>query len=225
MTSSRRHFGNVRKLPSGRLQAGYWHDGQRHLAPNIYTQRADAYAFLESISTSIHRGDWVNPEFGRISFGQYATLWLAQRTDIRARTREYYGWLITNRLIPRFGSRELAQVTPVHVRSWYADLAQETPSVARSAYRVLRAIFNTAIGDDLIVKNPCRVKGGGTDRAGERRIPTVEQVTALTAAVPEKYRAAVIGRLGHPASGRGARSQPPRHRPCYRLGTGGAGLP
>ena len=41
--------------------------------------------------------------------------------------------------------------------------------VARSAYRVLRAIFNTAIQDDLMIKNPCRVKGAGTDRSAERR--------------------------------------------------------
>ena len=31
--TNRRHFGNVRRLPSGRYQASYWHDGQRHTAP------------------------------------------------------------------------------------------------------------------------------------------------------------------------------------------------
>jgi len=192
MTGNRRHFGSVRKLPSGRYQASYWHDGLRHIAPNTFKSRADAYAFLDSVSSSIHRGDWVNPEFGRISFGRYATLWLAQRSDIRSRTREQYAWLIHHRLIPHFGQRELATITPVRVRAWYAELASETPGLARSAYRLLRAIFNTAIQDDLIVKNPCRVRGGGTDRVTERRIPTVEQVAALTDAMPEQYRAAVI---------------------------------
>jgi integrase len=192
MTSNRRHFGNVRKLPSGRFQASYWHDGLRHIAPNTYKQRADAYAFLDSVSAAIYRGDWVDPELGRITFGRYATLWLAQRTDIRSRTKEYYGWLIRNRLLPHFGEQELAKVTPVAVRSWYADLSSKTPGVARSAYRVLRAIFNTALQDDLIVKSPCRVKGAGTDRASERRIPTAEQVATLTRAMPEQYRAAVV---------------------------------
>jgi integrase len=71
-------------------------------------------------------------------------------------------------------------------------IAAETPGVARSAYRVLRAIFNTAIQDDMIIKNPCRVKGAGTDRAAERTVPTVEQVATLTLAMPEQYRAAVV---------------------------------
>jgi integrase len=56
---------------------------------------------------------------------------------------------------------------------------------------LLKAIFNTAILDDLIVKNPCRVKGGGTDRVVDRRIPNVDQVAALTLSMPEQYRAAV----------------------------------
>ena len=192
MTPSRRHFGSVRRFASGDTRPATGTKVVGTWPPTTFHQKADAYAYLDSVSADIHRGDWVDPELGRITFARYAELWLAQRTDIRARTKEYYGWLITNRLIPRFGQRELAKITPVHVRAWYADLAAETPGVARSAYRLLKAIFNTAITDDLILKNPCRVKGGGTDRVTERRIPDVNQVAALTQSMPEQYRAAVI---------------------------------
>ena len=190
MTGNRRHFGNVRRLPSGLYQANYWHDGRRHIAPKTFAQKAEANAFLDAVSASIGRGDWVDPEFGRISFARYSELWLAQRIDIRARTREQYGWLIENKLKPAFGQKELAKITPVHVRSWYADVAARTPGAARSAYRLLKAIFNTAILDDLIVKNPCRVKGGGTDRVTDRRIPNVDQVAALTESMPKQYQVA-----------------------------------
>ena len=191
VTANRRHFGNVRRLPSGLYQASYWHDGRRHIAPRPSRSEADANAFLDAASAAIRRGDWIDPELGRISFARYADLWLAQRTDIRPRTREQYELLIRNKLKPAFGHHELAKVTPLHVRSWYADIAAKTPGSARSAYRLLKAIFNTAILDDLIVKNPCRVKGGGTDRVTERRIPNVDQVAALTQSMPEQYRAAV----------------------------------
>ena len=190
--TARRHFGAIRKLPSGRFQASYWLEGRRHIAETTFATKGDANAFLDATSAAVTRGDWINPEFGRIEFKEYATLWLAQRTDIRPRTREYYCWLIKKKLVPHFGDREIAKVTPVHVRSWYAGIAAETPGVARSAYRLLRAIFNTAIQDDLIMKNPCRVKGAGTDRSAERTVPTVEQVAMLTLAMPEQYRAAVV---------------------------------
>ncbi len=191
MSPNRRHFGSVRRLPSGKYQASYWHEGRRHIAAQTFSQKADAHAFLDAISAAIGRSDWIDPELGRISFGRCADLWLAQRTDIRPRTREQYELLIVNKLKPTFGQRELAKVTPLHVRSWYADIAARTPGTARSAYRLLKAIFNTAILDDLIVKNPCRVKGGGTDRVTERRIPNLDQVAALTQSMPEHYRAAV----------------------------------
>src|ERR1700685_2430491 len=135
MTRNRRHFGNVRRLPSGLYQASYWHDGRRHIAPETFKQRADANGFLDAASAALRRGDWIDPELGRISFARYAELWLAQRTDIRPRTREQYELLIKNKLEPVFVHRELAKVTPLHVRSWYAEIAAKTPGSARSAYR------------------------------------------------------------------------------------------
>jgi hypothetical protein len=84
----RRHFGSVRRLPSDLYQASYWHDGRRHVAPQTFAQKADANAYLDAVAASIRQGRWIDPELGRISFGRYADLWLAQRTDIRSRTRE-----------------------------------------------------------------------------------------------------------------------------------------
>ena len=63
--------------------------------------------------------------------------------------------------------------------------------LARSAYRLLKAIFNTAILDDLILKNPCRVKGGGTDRVNDGASPTSTRWRRSTQSMPEQYRAAV----------------------------------
>ena len=50
---SRRQFGSVRKLPSGRWQASYWHVGRRHVAPITFAFKADANAYLSSIETEV----------------------------------------------------------------------------------------------------------------------------------------------------------------------------
>jgi hypothetical protein len=44
--ATRRHFGSVRKLPSGRYQASYWHEGERHAASHTFTAKAAAQAWL-----------------------------------------------------------------------------------------------------------------------------------------------------------------------------------
>src|SRR5882757_8869424 len=50
-------------------------------------------------------------------------------------------------------------------------------TVAKS-YRLLQAISQTATDDELIRRNPCRIKGAGKEEAEERPIATVEQVDA-----------------------------------------------
>lgn len=44
----------------------------------------------------------------------------------------------------------------------------------------------------MIVRNPCRVKGAGSDRAAERIPPTLEEVNALANAMPEPLRLMVV---------------------------------
>jgi hypothetical protein len=38
------------------------------------------------------------------------------------------------------------------------------------AYRLLRAILNTALDDEVIRRNPCRIKGAGQEASPERPI-------------------------------------------------------
>ena len=54
---------------------------------------------------------------------------------------------------------------------------------AAKAYRLLRAILNTAVDDGLIRRNPCRVKGADKETSPERPVLTVAQVFALAAAI------------------------------------------
>jgi integrase len=192
MTSTRRHFGNVRKLPSGRYQASYWYEGRRHVASRTFGTKTDAHLFLDDISTTLTRGDWIDPDAGRRNFGQYAQEWLVQRTDLRPLSRDQYSSLIANHLNPAFGHMGLARVSAGQVRSWHAATLARRPGTAANAYRLLRAIFNTAVTDELVTRNPCRVKGAGADRAKERVIPTVAQVEALMNAMPAELRAAVV---------------------------------
>ena len=144
------------------------------------------------VSATITRGEWIDPNVGRGRFGDYAEEWLAQRTDLRPHSRDQYASLIANHLGPAFGDLELARISAGQVRAWYALTSARTPAAATSAYRLLRAIFNTAVTDDLVARNPCRIRGAGADRSQERPIPTVAQVDSLLRAMPAKLRAAVV---------------------------------
>lgn len=83
----------------------------------------------------------------------------------------------------------LAELTPARVRTWRKELldAGASSSTMAKAYRLLKAVMNTAHLDDELVKaNPCRIRGAGKEDTAERPIATIGQ--ALTAADEIKLR-------------------------------------
>lgn len=60
------------------------------------------------------------------------------------------------------------------------------------AYRLLRGILNTAVEDELIKRNPCRIKNAGVERPEERPVLAVAEVFRLASAVPPRFRALVL---------------------------------
>ena len=61
---ARRHFGSVRRLPSGRYQASYWHLAERHVAPETFTTTGEAYAWLSTVEADVlekHDGEQHDP--------------------------------------------------------------------------------------------------------------------------------------------------------------------
>ena len=108
------------------------------------------------------------------------------------RTRDDYEDIIRVHIAAKLGNQQMGKISPADVRSWYAELSSQRPGRARKAYRVLRVMLNTAVADELIVRNPCRVRGAGQDHSAERPIATVAQVAALADAVDERLRALVL---------------------------------
>ena len=88
----------------------------------------------------------------------------------------------------------MADIREPDVRRWRKKLldAQVSAVTVAKAYRLLKAIFNTAVDDGLIRRNPCRIKGAGQEKSPERPVLTVPQVYALADAVPDRYRALVL---------------------------------
>ncbi len=190
-----RAFGTIRKLPSGRWQARYrGPDGLLRSAPSTFTRKGDAARWLALTEAELLGGGWIDPDAGRIPFTYYAAAWISERPGLRPKTIQLYRYLLRRHLAPCFAAQAVAGITEADVRRWRADLLTTgvTPVTAAKAYRLLKAILATAADDGLIRRNPCRVKGAGTERSPERPVLTVAQVYALAEAVRPRYRALVL---------------------------------
>jgi integrase len=60
---------------------------------------------------------------------------------------------------------------------------------ASQAYAFLHAVFATAVDDDAVHQNPCRIAGAGQPNSPERPLIDLDDLDRLTAAMPEHMRA------------------------------------
>ncbi len=178
-----RRFGNVRRLPSGRYQASYLGlDGLRRYAPDTFERKADAERFLSFVEVQLAGGEWANPARAKIRLADYARTWVTERPGLRPRTTDLYCWLLAKHVDPYLGPVPLGKISTQLVREWRASLLARgvSSSVTAKAYRLLRAILMTAAEEDkIIARNPCRIRGAGSEHTPERPVLTVSQVFAL----------------------------------------------
>lgn len=206
----RASFGSIRQLPSGRWQARYSApDGLTYTAPVTFPTRSDAQAFLATAQADIVRNVWKSPtshDAPREHVAVYGERWLREHASLKPSTRKTYTSDFTLHIKPHLGDVRIDQLTTQMIRSWRADLVekvaaanaaktfkgnatkQDGRSTAARAYRLLRAMLNTAVEDDLIPFNPCRIRKGGSYESPERPTLTPREVEELCNVVPKHYR-------------------------------------
>ena len=186
-----RSFGNIRKLPSGRYQARYWRLGKQIAADSTFANKTDARRWLATVEADMVRGHWIDPDAGRIPFGEYATRWVAER-PVRPRTREIYEGQLRH-IVGVFAKVKLCDVHPVDVRTWHGRLAASGlhHNTVAKIYRLFRSIMTTAVDDGLIARNPVRIKGASAERMIERPLLRWDDVRALAGAIHPRFECLV----------------------------------
>jgi integrase len=156
-----------------------------------------ARSFKRKVEADELRGLVIDRRGGDERFGAYAEAWLRSRLvkgqPLSPMTLQGYQGLVRRHILPTFEHERLRAIEPADVREWYARISTDaSPDTAAKSYRLLRAILNTAMDDDLIARNPCRIRGGGQERASERPMPTTEEVLAAANAIDPRYKALVL---------------------------------
>jgi integrase len=145
------------------------------------------------VEGEIIRAEWTDPILGQVLFKEFGERWLKEHR-LSARTREEYESLWRHHVEPFLGHIELAELATGTIRTWRSVLLDKGRSEDRTAkaYRLVRAILNTAVDDGRIKRNPCRIKGAGEHRTAERPTATIAQVHVLAAKMPDRYRVLVL---------------------------------
>jgi integrase len=194
MAGKRRGFGRIRAERSGRFSAAYvGPDGKLHLGPRTYLYRTDAEAWLAAERRKIDLGTWGAVERSDgITLRSYAHKWIEQR-QLRLRTRLHYDSMLERLILPDLGDTKLVALTPAKIRQWHAGLGSDHPTRNAHAYGLLHAICATAVQDEVLDANPCRIRAAmQTTRKRDVDVLTPAQVDKLAAKMPARLRASVV---------------------------------
>lgn len=100
------------------------------------------------------------PETVRCSFERWATTWLEvhKKSAVRAKTyEETYKASVDRYLIPYFGKAELSDILPSDIAAFFNRMSEKySDSVLKKCRICLNGIFETAIDDGVISRNPAK---------------------------------------------------------------------
>jgi integrase len=125
----------------------------------IRGKRQDAERELARLITAAHDGTLVEPS--KTMVADYLRSWLSSLHGLAGKTRQEYGRLITQLVIPHLGNHELQRLRPAHVADWHAKLLASggkngRPLSARTvghAHHVLHTALERAVGTELLARN------------------------------------------------------------------------
>ena len=186
-----------RRLQSGEFRYDLRYRTGSKITTETFRRRKDAEARQRKLEADELAGILLDPKQGRVGFETYANDWLKTRLvkgrPLAPMTVEGYRGLLRRNLVPHFQDMPLLQITPDRVRDWYAKVASGAgQSQAAKSYSLLRAILNTAVEEDLIARNPCRIRGAGNEQSDERPLVEAGFVMELAEAIDPNLRALVL---------------------------------
>jgi integrase len=159
-----------------------------------FAKKGDAERWLRRELGKLDSGDWLDPKSGQITLRDWSEIWLHGLTDPKAKTLAGYESLLRSRVLPEFGDHQLRQVTPAAVRAWMAEMSKEglSPARIRQARQVLHQMFEQAVDDGLVARNPTTRVKAPTVRPRRQLFLSAEEVSRLADACEKRQDGAGV---------------------------------
>lgn len=127
----------------------------RYVASRTFPRKRDAQEWERKQVETLKTGAWADPKAGERPVREWCEIWLsAQPARAQATERKIRG-VIKKQIAGTFGRRPLVSVRPSEVQAWAADISRkQSAATARHSLGVLRRVFDHAVRDGAIHRNP-----------------------------------------------------------------------
>ena len=155
---------------TGKRYRPHFRDPSGREVTRAFDRKIDAQRWLDEQTVALVRGNYVHPQAGRVTVGEWAESWLAGRSHLKPKTLASYQSLLSTRILPTWELVPLSKVGHSDVVAWVAGMRREGLSASRTrqAYHVLTSMLDAAVRDGRVARNAAT----GVDLP---RLPTTER--------------------------------------------------
>ena len=130
-----------------------WEDEQKRSRRRAFATKGEGERFVAKINYELATGTYKDPRLGKMTFGEYATAWLASNHQIRESTKKLNESYFRNHLLPAFGRTPLNRLTIEDGRKYLSDNSR-SPQQHQKTMIKCKQILNDAVSEGLIPSNP-----------------------------------------------------------------------
>ena len=135
-------------------RARVYHRG-RYVASRTFARKRDAQEWERRQVDGLRSGVWSDPGAAERPVQDWCDAWLAAQPPRAPATERKIREAINKRIAKGFGRRPAISVRPSEVGAWCSDLARaQSSATARHSLGVLRRVFDYAVQDGAIPRNP-----------------------------------------------------------------------
>lgn len=194
----------VKQPPSNQHERGKrwrvrYKDHNDDLKQRLFDSQKEARDFDRRVQGEVQRGDYRDPEKLNTAIEKYAERWRSAQ-DHEGTTIERLERDLRLHVYPILGKKRIGHVESIDIQEWMKNRrAVLNTTTLQVIYSHLKSMFTRAEIDGYVRpdRNPFRaVKKPTDDNDGVHFIPTTEQVRAIAAALPPRYRALVLVAAG-----------------------------
>lgn len=184
-----------RRAADGSVVKGYrvrWRDPGGRDRNKTFKRKIEAERFRAVVAADLVKGQYIDPDAGKIPFETYARKWIEAQT-FEETTREAVALRMRLHAYPVLGDRYLIDIQPSTIQGWLRTLGGLAETYRKVLFANVSTIFTAAVDDELIPKNPCKAPSVRRPRADPKKVVpwNRERVLAVRDQLPERYQLAV----------------------------------
>jgi integrase len=155
-----------------------------------FKTRSEAKSYETSQNNSMQRGTWTDLRLSAVTFGQLADLWVNQNTQKRQRSLDRDLGILRLHALPALGNKKISNIKKSDIQNLVNGWLKHglKPRTIRRNLAVVKAIFQKAVDDELLFKNPATGTKYPKPDPVEQHPLTSEEAASLLAGINPFYK-------------------------------------